>query len=226
MPVLVTPERPKVVEPSLYSEEYFERGAVVGISGYMNYSWMPEATLRMAHFIIRQLPVEEHHTVLDYGCAKGFLVKALRILGVAAHGVDVSSYAIDQAPSDVRNYCSLVKSCDDPAAFARDYDWLISKDVFEHIAEPDLERLLRAARPRVKRMFAVIPLGMNDHSGNFVIPDYDRDITHITARTAAWWIDLFQANGWSVDRISYSFKGVKENWTQAWPDGNAFFILS
>lgn len=219
-------DRPVAIKPSVYDEDYFERGSIVGKSGYMNYSWMPEATLRMAHFIIKQLPIEQHQTVLDYGCAKGFLVKAMRILGVNAFGVDLSEYAIDQAPSEVRKYCSLVKHSDDPAAFKRDYDWMLSKDVFEHIAEPDLRKLLTRSRNHVGRMFAVIPLGVSDKTANFVVPEYDRDITHITARTAKWWTNLFEETGWSVDSFSHTFVGVKENWTQAWPKGNAFFVLS
>jgi hypothetical protein len=164
--------------------------------------------------------------VLDYGCAKGFLVKALRILDVDSWGVDLSDYAISQAPSEVRKYCSRIMGSDDPAAFSRDYDWLLSKDVFEHIAEDDLRKLLAHARRRVKRMFAVIPLGVSDSGANFVVPDYDRDITHVTARTASWWEALFVSTGWKVDRFSHTFPGVKENWTNAWPEGNAFFVLS
>lgn len=226
MTSLHLPDGQKAIEATVYGEAYFERGAVIGISGYMNYSWMPEATLRMAHFIINQLPLESGQKVLDYGCAKGFLVKALRILDVDACGVDLSAYAIDQAPSEVRHFCKVVEGCDDPAAFHQDFDWMLSKDVFEHIAEADLRKLLTRARPRVRRMFAVIPLGVNDTSSNFVVPDYDKDITHITARTAGWWTRLFTETGWNVDRFSHTFKGVKENWTSAWPEGNAFFVLS
>ncbi len=212
--------------PSFYDEEYFERGAITGISGYMNYSWMPEQTLRMAHFIIQQLPIQAGERVLDFGCAKGFLVKALRILEVEAYGVDVSEYAVDQAPTEVHKHCTRITSCGDPGCFQQDYDWMISKDVFKHIAESDLAVLMTQARPRVKRVFAAIPLGISDDSDRYVIPDYDRDVTHITARTPQWWAALFERCGWRVDSFSYTFKGVKENWTKAWPRGNGFFTLS
>jgi SAM-dependent methyltransferase len=226
MPHSIVTGAPTDVDPALYNEEYFERGAITGVSGYMNYSWMPEQTLRMAHFIISRLPVVDGQKVLDFGCAKGFLVKALRILDVEAYGVDVSDYALEQVPVEVHKYCARIVDCADPACFTRDYDWMISKDVFEHIPEADLIALMRQARPRVKRTFAVIPLGADDTSGHFVVPDYDRDITHITARTAAWWTRLFEETGWKIDALNYSFRGVKENWTRAWPGGNAFFLLS
>lgn len=43
-------------------------------------------------------------TVLDVGCAKGFVVRALRRLGVEAWGIDPSAYAIAHAPEEVRPY--------------------------------------------------------------------------------------------------------------------------
>ncbi|MBA2320135.1 MAG: class I SAM-dependent methyltransferase [Deltaproteobacteria bacterium] len=42
--------------------------------------------------------------VLDIGCAKGFLVRHLRELGVDAWGSDVSAYAIESAPDSVKPY--------------------------------------------------------------------------------------------------------------------------
>src|ERR1700675_4264980 len=44
-------------------------------------------------------------TVLDAGCAMGFLVEALRDRGVDAFGIDISEYAISQVRSDIKPYC-------------------------------------------------------------------------------------------------------------------------
>jgi SAM-dependent methyltransferase len=210
----------------LYDEEYYERGAIRGISGYVNYGWLPELTIRMAHHLISQLGIKRHHKVLDYGCAKGFLVKALRLLDIDAYGVDISEYAIDSRPSDVAQYCAKIEGCDDPACFARTYDWFISKDVFEHIPEASLRDLLENAKSRVKHMFLAIPLGKDGGEAGFLIPEYDRDITHITIKPYAWWKSLFEESGWRIDYASYDFFGIKENWTRVHARGNAFFVLS
>ena len=78
----------------MYNRDYYESGIENGISGYRNYRWMPELTIRMAHCLIQDLSIDKSHSVLDYGCAKGFLVKALRLLDIDAFGLDVSEYAI------------------------------------------------------------------------------------------------------------------------------------
>src|SRR4051794_39820567 len=46
-------------------------------------------------------------SVLDAGCAMGFLVEALRERGVDAYGIDISSYAIANVHESVRDRCRV-----------------------------------------------------------------------------------------------------------------------
>lgn len=214
------------VSANRYNEEYFECGVSAGVSGYMNFGWMPELTIRMAHFLVLNLPISKEARVLDFGCAKGFVVRALRLLDVEAYGFDVSDYAISQVDGTVRKYCSQISGCDDSRLFDQQYEWMIAKDVFEHITESDLTVLLDGAKSNVQKIFAAIPLAANDESGKFVIPSYDGDVTHITAKTKGWWCELFSGTGWRLDDFRFTFPGCKENWTSKFPEGNGFFVLS
>jgi len=216
----------KLISPSVYNLDYFESGIVTGVSGYMNYSWMPELTLRMVYYMAKELPLEPDQTILDYGCAKGFIVKALRILDFEAYGVDLSDYAITQADGQVRDFCRLITGGDDENLFERRYDWMISKDVFEHIHEPELRTILERATMAVDKIFVVVPVAADDVCNEYIIPEYNRDATHVIAKSIDWWRELFQSSGWKVARMSTEFPGCKENWTSRWKDGNAFFILS
>ena len=63
---------------TVFDEKYFEDGVRSRVSAYENYRWMPERSIREASSIINNIPF---NTVLDYGCAKGFMVYALRLLG-------------------------------------------------------------------------------------------------------------------------------------------------
>src|SRR2546430_12388218 len=54
----------------------------------------------------------EPRTVLDVGCAKGFLVECLRDRGIDAYGLDISEYAIKDVRPDIRPYCWVGSAVD------------------------------------------------------------------------------------------------------------------
>lgn len=118
-----SPGRPEV--PSVeYGRYYFEHDC--GIPYERNEHWL-NFFGEMADGIIRDL---RPSSVLDAGCAMGFLVEALRERGVEAWGVDVSEFAISQVDESVREFCS-VASLAEP--LRRRYDLIVSVEVLEHI---------------------------------------------------------------------------------------------
>ncbi|MGK7893772.1 MAG: methyltransferase domain-containing protein [Xenococcus sp. (in: cyanobacteria)] len=82
----------------------------------------------IAKHIIKNLSPK---TVLDAGCAIGFLVSKLRQRGVEAFGVDISEYAISKVPSDIKPYCWVGSST---VNFPRHYDLIICIEVLEHMS--------------------------------------------------------------------------------------------
>lgn len=205
--------------PNEYDEDYYERGISSGKSGYQDYRWMPERTIRFVHKIMRELNIREGDLVLDYGCAKGFLVKAFRILDVNAYGCDISKYAIDNAEKEVASYCSLMRDGKVPYDF--NFDWVISKDVFEHLSKNQLEKTLSDLGEKSSCLFAIVPLG---DGKKYVIPQYEADTTHVIRESRGWWESEFERNGWNIDRFSYLINGMKDNWAQ-YKKGNGFFFL-
>lgn len=208
-----------------YDADYFERGEELGISGYTNYRWLPELTIRMAHSLIVNLPIKADETVLDFGCSKGYLVKALRFLDCEAYGVDISSYAIDNCDPEVSQYCELVTGSN----FGTErggYDWLIAKDVLEHMSETMLRALLTMAHSVTDHIFAVVPLAEDNLSGRYIVPSYNDDATHVLAKRMGWWEGVFRECGWRpIKRPSFTFPRVKENWAKEFPKGNGFLIM-
>lgn len=202
--------------------DYYENGVVTGKSCYLNYRWMPEMTIRMAYLIIKHLNLKTEESVLDFGCAKGYLVKALRILDIPAYGCDISEYAINQVDGDVRSFCNFIEDSNCLFPFERKFDWIISKDVLEHLSEQEIDAFLTQAQGTTEKMFHVIPLGDGE---KFVVPEYQLDKTHKLAKTKEWWLEKFESFGWSMDVFSYNMKGIKDNWTGKYPFGNGFFIL-
>jgi SAM-dependent methyltransferase len=94
-------------------------------------------------------------SVLDAGCAMGFLVEELRKRGVDASGVDISEYAISEVDDSVAEHCSVASLT---APLSGHYDLITCIEVLEHVppAETDLaianlcaatDRLLLSSTP-------------------------------------------------------------------------------
>lgn len=200
-----------------YNFNYYERGIEFGISCYRNYRWMPELTISMAMTIIDYLRITRDQTILDFGCSKGFLVKALRILYRQAWGVDISPYAIENVDSAVKDFCSLPNQMKDVPDI---FDLCIAKDVFEHINSTDLCFELEKLKARF--LFAIIPLGRN---GKYTAPLNDCDITHVLCHDEDWWIALFKENGWIPINFDFKIPGIKDHYYDNYPEAHGFFYL-
>lgn len=73
-------------------------------------------------------------TVLDAGCAMGFLVGELRARGVEAAGLDLSAHAVSRAAPAVRPYLTVGSIAEPlPAGLARRWDLVTCIEVLEHL---------------------------------------------------------------------------------------------
>jgi hypothetical protein len=197
-----------------YDEDYFEHGVEKRISGYTDYHFRPEYVFPIANWIKQELyPVN----VLDYGCAKGYLVKALRLLDIEAYGYDISEYAIKTCDPDVKDFVSNIFE------FPQ-FDLVIAKDILEHVDKKDLPQVLKdinSVTHTFGQLLAIIPLG---DDGKFRIREYEMDITHVTKEDEEFWIKEFNKAGFRCDKFYYRVEGIKDNWSQ-YPYGNGIFIL-
>ncbi len=190
-----------------------------GISLYQNYRWMPELTIPLAATLIEQLGIKEDAVVLDYGCAKGFLVRALRLLHRQAYGYDISSYAYEQAPRDVRPYLLPLEVTLHDLTAGGPFQWVICKDVLEHVPPNMIKPTLRLLRALGTNLWAAIPLGDGER---YYCPVYEQDKTHRIREDIGWWRGEFIEAGFNVTEATYSMRHVKSNWDH-FEKGNGFF---
>ena len=123
-------------------------------------------------------------TVLDAGCAMGFLVEALRDRGVNAGGIDISEYAIEQVRPDIRTAC-WVGSVVDP--FPQAYDLLMCIEVLEHLSPGEAEPVIaNFCQHTTDILFSSTPF------------DY-KDVTHLNVRPPDYWAELFARHGFFHD---------------------------
>lgn len=200
---------------SFYDEDYFERGRTTGKGWLMNYHWMPRRTFKEAFAFIDYLGLDETNYVLDFGCAKGFLVRALRELEIMADGCDISSYALTFAPRGCWN-CEKEEQWKN-----RKYSHVLVKDVFEHLDKTQLIEILDKLATISSVIMCVVPMGDN---GIYRIPEYHTEISHLIAENESWWRNKFKKSGWKVIKECNHVNGLKDNWFYA-QDGNHVFVL-
>lgn len=199
-----------------YDEDYYQRGIETGKSNYQNYRWIPELTIPMAMTIIDYLEIKRGDEILDYGCALGYLVKAFRLLGRNAFGVDISKYALKNVDHSVEKYCSS-----SPSEFHNRYDFCIAKDVFEHIEHKELRRIIDS-QISANILFAVVPLGKR---GKYIAPANNIDKSHIICEDLSWWTTFFKTSGLEIIKAEYEVRGIKDNYYLHYPKSHGFFTL-
>jgi SAM-dependent methyltransferase len=196
-----------------YDRDYFEDGVRKGVSLYENFRWMPHISLPIANLIKKRYPGKR---ILDYGCAKGFIVYALRLLEVEAYGYDISKYAIKNCKSEVASFLY------DQRTIIPEVDVIFIKDTFEHMTYDTIFEELKWIQSYCEEALAVIPLG---EDGRYRIPEYGFDATHIITEDEEWWITMFRNAGFIVSEFYHHISGLKDNWVSHNPYGNGVFFL-
>ena len=136
---------------------------------------------QIAKRIIEQF---EPKTVLDAGCAWGFLVEAFRNRGVEAFGVDISEYAIQNVHPDIKPYCwngSIIEP------FPQKYDLITCIEVLEHLPQQEAEKAIENLCAHANEIvFSSTPF------------DY-KEATHFNVHNPDYWVEQFARYGFYRD---------------------------
>lgn len=184
----MTEEPPTIAATSSpYTREYYMDGKRLGLSNYERYEWKPDLTLPFARHLQWYLHLTVGDIVMEIGAARGFLVKALRMHGLNARGMDISDWAVENCDPAVRDYMSTQF-----VSGEKMYDWIIGKDLAEHLALEELKALVPlwgfSAR---KGIFLVVPL-TDYYGGRYIREEDEADPTHKIRFTLPDWLLLLQ----------------------------------
>lgn len=144
-------------------------------SGYCDEQSEVEKELKgaIAEMVVRALLPEK---VLDAGCAGGLLVRELRQRGADAYGFDHCPDLAEIAVPDARPFVRQGSITDIPFGPEHGFDTLVCIDVFEHVPEDRVPRMVAEFdRLGVQNLAVHISHTEIEHFG------------HITLRPLSWW---------------------------------------
>ena len=143
--------------------------------------------------VITHYSLKPGSTVLDIGCAKGFILFEFLKHGMVVAGIDLSSYALQNAKSEVKPY--LVKgTCESLPWPSNSFDLVYSKDTLPHLTELQLRKVLTEV-DRVSKssnIFYEIPVG-NTKQQRELIKAWDE--THQCIKSTTWWKEYLNEMG-------------------------------
>ena len=133
---------------ALYDGAYFGAGRDPsgdrqGQSGYASYDRISSNADIAAYLLWRNFRVT---TSLDIGCATGFLVEALRELGLEAQGSDISHYAVEHATPGARGHLKVGNLLDGLPFADGQFELVSTLEILEHLPPADVPQALREIR--------------------------------------------------------------------------------
>jgi len=100
-------------------------------------------------------------TILELGCGRGSLVKALRDIGVDAHGIDISEWAINNPMDEsIKPFLQCIPAQDFP--IDKKYDAVIGFDIIEHLPYDFYDKLFSNIKAVTDILLVTVPSGPDD----------------------------------------------------------------
>ncbi|KND60125.1 hypothetical protein BVER_00105c [Candidatus Burkholderia verschuerenii] len=188
-----------------FDSDYYEDGAKKG-TVYRDYR--AETRRNRTYFEIVETIIEcfQPKRVLEIGCATGIVVKHLNDLGVEAHGIDVSSWSVDN-----REHENVILSGAESLPYPDDYfDVVFSVHSLEHLPS-DVKDAAFAEMTRVCGsgiQFHMLPiLGAGPYCGDTFghLISLRSDPTHNLLFNRDWWLREWGRQGWHDTWLQIAF---------------------
>lgn len=202
------------ITKDFYSQDYFEGKSKVAYDSYAKAGGLLITFANWSNELFKP------ESVLDVGCAYGFVVKRFQELGVPATGLEYSPYAVSRAVTqeiiegDVRDLTRFK---------AGSFDLVIGTELLEHVPEDDLFKAVKEMRRVAKRfVFLLICTAGSEHIES---RDGRGDPSHITMKTRQWWEAFFKRLEIKRDLDKEQFaNNHKQSEAMKWAD--RFFVLT
>ena len=179
----------------MFGKEFFDGERSTGYGGF-SYSprfWQPVIPTFKKHWNLTS-----KSSLLDVGCAKGFMMHDLSeaIPGINVRGVDISSYAIENAMADMKPFVEVANALSLPFE-DNSFDVVVSINTIHNLDRDECFKALQEIE-RVSRLgsFITVDAYNNDEEKERM---YAWNLTAKTIMSVEEWIKFFKEAGYSGD---------------------------
>lgn len=165
--------------------DYFDNPNV--LQGFGGYKYDGRFASKVRLFVDQFNPT----SILEFGCAKGFLLYEFYKLGVKILGVDKSEYATKNAKREIVD-CIYRSIRELPYGKLKRVDTVIFKDVLPHMEIEELQNTLKCVKfscPLLKVAYVEHPVSLNEKHAQS-IREWDPTLKH--CQPADWWTSIFE----------------------------------
>jgi SAM-dependent methyltransferase len=178
-----------------FGREFFDGDRRQGYGGfsYQSRFWQPVVPTLRAHF-----GLGAGSSVLDVGCAKGFMLHDLAVLipGIVVKGIDISEYAIANAMEDMREHVQVANASSLPFA-DKSFDVVISINTVHNLERAGCATALREIeRVSRKGAFITVDAYRNEQEKERM---YAWNLTGLTIMHVDEWKRFFKEVGYTGD---------------------------
>lgn len=178
-----------------FGKDFFDGDRNHGYGGfkYMSKFWQPVIPTFINHF-----DLNNNSKVLDVGCAKGFMLFDMKemIPGITIEGIDVSSYAIENAKEEVKEFLRVADARALPFE-NNSFDVVISINTIHNLEREECGKALQEIE-RVSRgkSFITVDAYRNEEEKEAM---YAWNLTAKTIMSVDEWIKFFDEVGYTGD---------------------------
>lgn len=162
----------------VYDRAYFNGGGKVGGYAGMGYWDFPVHEITAQHILDRK-----PESVLEIGCARGYVLKRIEDAGIPGIGLEVSKHCVLTRASENVHQCDICNTQWDVEGV---FDLCYSVATLEHIPEDKIDGVLEGIKRSSKRGLHGIDFGEKDDG-------FDK--THVLLRPESWWRKKFDEHG-------------------------------
>jgi protein-L-isoaspartate(D-aspartate) O-methyltransferase len=190
------PEFPKWKAAELakkYDFDYWDGDRRINYGGYR---YKPGYWNPVAKDLITRYKLTSKSKVLDIGCGKGFLLfEILELLpGIEIYGLDISSYAIENAHPEVKNFVAVGTATE--LNYSNDYfDLAFSINTLHNLYNYELEKALLEMQRVAKKKFLCVESYRTEHEKSNLIYWQVTCEAFNTPREWNWWFEKTNFEG-------------------------------